>query len=297
MRVMRSNPLAGRVALGLLGLSVALGAVMAKTAAAATADPCLTSINGALCNDGNACTRNDVCLDGVCTGIIAPEGTDCTDGSLCTTMDRCAAGVCVGQVVPEGDACDDGDKCTTGERCSAGLCTPIGTLTCDDANVCTNDACLPTKGCVFTLVPNPIPMCVPPDAGAGGQSGSGGAAGQGGTGGRGAIGGTGGQGGGGSTGQGGASTPDAGAPDAAGDADVPDAQAQGGSGGEPGWDARGDGEGGVDSSSDPIAYEVEGGAILCSFRPHSQGAVGVLPWLGLLGLAFFGLRRARSARR
>jgi cysteine-rich repeat protein len=45
--------------------------------------------NGALCDDGNACTTPDRCLDTVCTGGSARR---CDDGDVCT-LDRCDASV------------------------------------------------------------------------------------------------------------------------------------------------------------------------------------------------------------
>src|SRR5262249_56238133 len=47
--------------------------------------------NGASCDDGNRCTRNDMCQDGVCTGspptvCVAPD--DCHVAS-CTRRGRC----------------------------------------------------------------------------------------------------------------------------------------------------------------------------------------------------------------
>ncbi|MBI1826537.1 MAG: hypothetical protein HY287_00750 [Planctomycetes bacterium] len=35
------------------------------------------------CDDGNACTTNDACVDGTCVGgdpVQCPEGSECVDG-------------------------------------------------------------------------------------------------------------------------------------------------------------------------------------------------------------------------
>ncbi|MDX2020196.1 MAG: hypothetical protein SF187_08140 [Deltaproteobacteria bacterium] len=244
------------------------------SAAADPPDPCFNHADGALCNDGNPCTTNDICADGWCRGNVAPNGTDCTDGNLCTVMDRCVLGLCVGQIVPEGAACDDGNKCTTGERCTQGLCVPQGNLQCNDNNLCTQDLCLPAQGCVF----NVVPMCMVPDAGSGGSGGQGG--------GGGGAGGQGGQGG--SSDAGFDATTDVASPDAdvpldgpadvaaAPDAGVPDAP--------------------TDAPSELIEYKVEGGALLCSMNAHPPGRPGAVTWLALVALFTFGIVRARRRR-
>jgi hypothetical protein len=72
-------------------------------------------------------TKTTLVVKDACSGPIAPDGSPCTDGSACTTADACSGGVCVGGAVPA----------------------------CDDANVCTDDACDPELGCVHT--PNTVP--------------------------------------------------------------------------------------------------------------------------------------------
>lgn len=247
------------------------------TARAEALDPCAGHLDGALCSDGNPCTRNDTCQAGWCKGVVAADGTDCTDGNLCTAADRCVLGLCVGQTVPEGQACDDGNMCTTGELCSGGLCTPQGNLKCDDSNACTVDLCFPQQGCVFSPVVPPV-QCIPPDGGAGGQGGNAGGAGGQGTGGQGS--------------QGGTSQPDGGS------FDGPLGDVADGPGGTGDGSLVFDAAGGTSDAAEPsIAYHVEGGAILCEMSPHARGRLGVLPWLGLAGLVFVRLRRARSRRR
>jgi hypothetical protein len=117
------------------------------------------------CDDGNACTQNDVCNAGICAGTAI----NCNDGISCTT-DTCVAGVCqhddsacpctttadcddgnpctddwcdpgVSQCIYTNntDPCDDGDACTT-DVCTAGAC--VGTpINCDDDIECTTDTC------------------------------------------------------------------------------------------------------------------------------------------------------------
>ncbi len=59
------------------------------------------------------------------------------------------AGFCT-QTVATGAACEDGNLCLTGDTCDAlGVCQPgAAPLDCDDANVCTDDACDNELGCV-----------------------------------------------------------------------------------------------------------------------------------------------------
>jgi len=86
------------------------------------------------CDDGDACTDNDLCqsgacegepvdcsaqddecnvgqcnaADGTCESVVANEGGPCDDGVGCTTVDVCAAGACAGQ-----DGCPGGQYCDT----------------------------------------------------------------------------------------------------------------------------------------------------------------------------------------
>jgi uncharacterized delta-60 repeat protein len=103
--------------------------------------------NETVCDDGNKCTTNDVCTNGICAGTPVV----CNDNNVCTGPDHCDAltGNCAYPPLT-GTNCDDGDKCTTNDVCSNGVCagTPI---VCNDNNVCTGpDHCDPATGqCVF----------------------------------------------------------------------------------------------------------------------------------------------------
>jgi len=50
-------------------------------------------------------------------------------------------------------ACGDGDPCNGEETCIAGVCQPGAAPDCDDANLCTEDACVVGTGCVHTSQP------------------------------------------------------------------------------------------------------------------------------------------------
>ncbi len=143
------------------------------------------NLSGGACDDGDKCTGDDVCTEGVCGGATALcaclETLDCAgheDGDLCNGTYVCLDNKCVldpGTIKvcdPSGDgaceltqcnpsngaceklllddsrACDDGNSCTQGDACKAGLCTPASTLSCGDGNSCTADSCIPELGCV-----------------------------------------------------------------------------------------------------------------------------------------------------
>ena len=94
------------------------------------------------CNDGNACTKIDVCKDAKCnnSGLL-----DCDDSNECT-LDTCNSKTgCVHQ--KKTGPCDDGDACTEGDDCKDGKCTPKGKVNCDDGSICTEDYCEKDPGC------------------------------------------------------------------------------------------------------------------------------------------------------
>jgi cysteine-rich repeat protein len=101
--------------------------------------------DGVPCDDGDPCTVADTCLEGAC----APGATaNCNDGNPCTD-DACDAGVGCTHV-PNTEPCEDGTVCTVGDACMAGICVGGDDLACDDGNVCTDDSCDPSSGCVYT---------------------------------------------------------------------------------------------------------------------------------------------------
>jgi len=104
-----------------------------------------TPLNSIPCNDGNKCTVNDSCTNGVCQGTFI----SCDDNNPCTNDTCDPVRGCV--FIPNTNPCDDGNACTTGDKCVNGTCkgTPVS---CNDNNPCTNDTCDPVRGCVFTPV-------------------------------------------------------------------------------------------------------------------------------------------------
>ncbi|MBM4354309.1 MAG: hypothetical protein FJ109_11020 [Deltaproteobacteria bacterium] len=94
------------------------------------------------CDDADACTEMDTCVDGACKGtpVTCDDGNPCTD-DLCNTQTGCFT-------ANNALACDDGDVCTLDDTCFNGECEGNGALDCDDSNLCTDDTCDPLGGCV-----------------------------------------------------------------------------------------------------------------------------------------------------
>ncbi len=110
-----------------------------------------TGANGSSCDDGNPCTINDICINGVCSGTPknCDDGNPCTDDACNTTTGLCTH-------TNNTATCNDGDVCTVNDHCLNGACVPGTPLVCNDNNACTDDACNPAVGCVFTIVPSNI---------------------------------------------------------------------------------------------------------------------------------------------
>jgi hypothetical protein len=106
---------------------------------------CGFAFNHNPCDDGNPCTRNDVCSNGVCLGSPDP----CSDENVCTT-DSCdlATGLCVH--ANNTSSCNDFNACTVGDLCQNGACAGGSPRVCNDNKPCTDDTCNPSTGCVFT---------------------------------------------------------------------------------------------------------------------------------------------------
>ena len=106
---------------------------------------CVTINWEVACEDGDLCTINDRCKDAKChTGQPKP----CEDQLYCTINGCDLAGECT--ITLRTGPCDDESACTAGDTCIDGLCAPGAALDCDDTNPCTDDACVPTAGCIST---------------------------------------------------------------------------------------------------------------------------------------------------
>lgn len=90
------------------------------------------------CDDGNACTKGDVCDGGSCK---AGFSIDCAPISACV-LQQCqpASGSCTPVNAADGGLCDDGNPCSQSDACKAGGCLGLKNP-CDDSNPCTFDGC------------------------------------------------------------------------------------------------------------------------------------------------------------
>ena len=100
---------------------------------------------GLPCDDGDACTSDDGCVDAACVGL--PVTCPASEG--CSVSDcNPATGDCESTPVSEGESCDDLDLCTSDELCTGGECVGFPVL-CPDADTeCLASVCQPTVGCV-----------------------------------------------------------------------------------------------------------------------------------------------------
>lgn len=98
--------------------------------------------DGNLCDDQNACTADDVCSAGLCTGI----GTDCDDENPCTD-DSCDPETGCVAMPAEGGTCGGEDGCGKAGYCVDGECKGEVEVDCDDGNACTADSCESETGC------------------------------------------------------------------------------------------------------------------------------------------------------
>jgi hypothetical protein len=120
---------------------------------------CVHTSKVGACDDGNACTSNDQCSAGKCSGTSL-SGVDCNDNNVCTidSQPDCNSTTCAHTPAPVTVACIT-DKCHEAGHCTGTdhNCVAGPEIDCDDKNPCTNDACDPTSGC--THVNNPAADC------------------------------------------------------------------------------------------------------------------------------------------
>ncbi len=124
-------------------------------AAGASADGVCTLLDGANCDDGDACTQTDTCLAGQCIG---GNPKTCSPLDICTSAATCdpATGMCVAGVTPNGTQCDDGNACTTEDVCQTGVCQGLGSVSCLAQDAChAAGTCDPTNGvCSKPVLPD-----------------------------------------------------------------------------------------------------------------------------------------------
>ena len=126
----------------------------------------LPASDGTACEDGNSCTLNDICTNGVCAGTAAAPGTACESDNNPCTDDFCQSfentPTCVHPVVEDNTPCDDGTSCTANSVCISynegenSACTGTdfaasGTACESDNNPCTSDVCNALGTCTHDL--------------------------------------------------------------------------------------------------------------------------------------------------
>jgi hypothetical protein len=150
--------------------------------------------NGTACDDADVCDGHEECINGSCrpgarlvcddhnicttdtcdpvagctfTNISGPHIAGCDDENPCNGVETCGGGTCNPGTPP---VCQPPFACNrTNGTCDRIPCTPPDATPCDDANVCTTDACVadasdPTGGhCQNTRRPDDTP-CPDSDA-------------------------------------------------------------------------------------------------------------------------------------
>jgi parallel beta-helix repeat protein len=80
-------------------------------------------------------------------GAPCDGDADCDDGDACTGVETCVDAACQGGTpLP----CDDGRACNGAATCADGGCRLGEPLDCDDTEHCTDDGCDDARGCVHT---------------------------------------------------------------------------------------------------------------------------------------------------
>lgn len=105
-----------------------------------------------VCDDGNPCIAATCHPEDGCryTFLNGP----CDDGDACTSQGECMNGVCLTTPTPVAQSCNDGNACNGVETCDAatGACMSTDGLDCDDGDPCTVDRCDAARGCVRTSI-------------------------------------------------------------------------------------------------------------------------------------------------
>ena len=104
---------------------------------------CQNAANSLACSDDNVCTLADACKGGLC---LPGSASACDDDNVCTDDSCDPQAGCT--FLPNTITCTDGSICTLDDACAEKKCVPGKAKVCDDANVCTDDSCDGTLGCL-----------------------------------------------------------------------------------------------------------------------------------------------------
>lgn len=80
----------------------------------------VNAADGVSCDDGDACTLNDIYTGGFCNGTPMDCGNnECVDN-------YCSNGICQSEYLPLGEECDDGNSATSSDVCDGnGVCSGV----------------------------------------------------------------------------------------------------------------------------------------------------------------------------
>jgi MYXO-CTERM domain-containing protein len=102
--------------------------------------------DGSPCDDGDKCSKSDVCQAGVCgagTPVVCAAIDACHEPGTCDPM----TGACSAPAKPDGSPCDDGDKCTEADACEDGACQSGSPVVCAPSDQCHSAGlCNPATG-------------------------------------------------------------------------------------------------------------------------------------------------------
>jgi hypothetical protein len=101
----------------------------------------------------NQCPEGLLCIEAQCTQATPGE----CDNNPCTADATLPGGECIVVHFNEGLVCGEATACEGPAQCVGNECVPGKPIECKDTDPCTQDACVPETGCIFT----PIEGCTP----------------------------------------------------------------------------------------------------------------------------------------
>jgi len=121
-----------------------VGACSAETGTATCSNP--PKVNGASCNDANACTQTDSCQEGTCVGanlVVCTASDQCHDPGTCNS----GTGTCSNPAKTNGTSCNDNNACTQTDTCQGGACSGSNLVSCAAQDAChVGGTCNPATG-------------------------------------------------------------------------------------------------------------------------------------------------------
>jgi MYXO-CTERM domain-containing protein len=118
-----------------------------SVAAGAPANGTCSPTTGNSCDDGSACTQNDICQNGVCAAgnaVVCPAAGPCQVPGACDPQ----TGACSAAAPkPDGAACNDNNPCSQTDKCQGGVCVGQNPIVCAPIDECNEaGACDPATG-------------------------------------------------------------------------------------------------------------------------------------------------------